>query len=143
LGGDIAFAGPVPDEGWRVRVTDRAFDGPGAAGQTVALTDGALATSGVAARRWRQDGRAVHHLIDPRTGAPAPVVWRTVSVAAASCLDANIASTAAVIVGLQAPAWLEARGLAARLVSADGTVTVVGGWPAQGSQRSLSSGLVA
>jgi thiamine biosynthesis lipoprotein len=135
LGGDVAFAGSVPAGGWRVRVSDAAadpVDGPGrmdGPGQTVALTTGALATSSVTVRTWPRGGTMVHHLIDPRTGGPAPIVWRTVSVVAATCVDANIASTAAVILGVGAPAWLATQGLCARLVAADGTVHLVGGWP--------------
>jgi thiamine biosynthesis lipoprotein len=50
-------------------------------------------------------------------------------VAAASCADANIASTAALVLGSGAPAWLSARGLPARLVAVDGSVHAQGGWP--------------
>jgi thiamine biosynthesis lipoprotein len=52
-------------------------------------------------------------------------------VAAASCVDANIASTAAIIRGPEAPAWLESLGLPARLVFPEGSVVRVGGWPAE------------
>jgi thiamine biosynthesis lipoprotein len=71
----------------------------------------------------------VHHLIDPRTGLPARSPWRTVSVAAATCVDANAAATAALIRGENGPAWLERIGLAGRLVADDGRVVRVGGWP--------------
>jgi thiamine biosynthesis lipoprotein len=129
LGGDIAVAGPPPEDGWAVRVADR-HDAPAEApGQTVAIRSGGLATSGTAARRWQTGGRVVHHLVDPATGLPAVEHWRTVSVAAGSCADANIASTAAVILGPAAPAWLEERGLPARLVCHDGTVVHTAGWP--------------
>jgi len=56
-------------------------------------------------------------------------VWRTVSVAAASCVDANTASTAAIVRGEAAPSWLESTGLPSRLVRAEGSVTCVAGWP--------------
>lgn len=72
----------------------------------------------------------MHHVVDPRTGQPAEEVWRTVSVAAASCVDANTASTAAVVQGVRAPEWLSRRELPARLVRGDGSVLCVGGWPA-------------
>ena len=62
---------------------------------------------------------------------PAKTPWRVVTVAAWTCVEANIASTAAVILGDAAPAWLEERGLAARLVRADGLVLRTGGWPAE------------
>jgi thiamine biosynthesis lipoprotein len=54
----------------------------------------------------------------------------TVSVAASACVDANIASTAAIVMGRAAPGWLAECGLPARLVAEDGTVTSVTGWPA-------------
>jgi FAD:protein FMN transferase len=131
LGGDVAVAGPGPEEGWAVRVTDQAGTDPAAAGsgQTVAIRTGGLATSGTTARRWAQEGRVRHHLVDPRTARPATEVWRTVSVAAASCVEANVASTAAVILGEEAPAWLSSRHVHARLVRAAGDVVRVGLWP--------------
>ena len=52
-----------------------------------------------------------------------------VTVAAASCLDANTASTAALVLGVDALAWLEQRGLHARLVARTGAVMVTSGWP--------------
>jgi thiamine biosynthesis lipoprotein len=75
-------------------------------------------------------GSAVlHHLIDPRTGAPAAGCWRTATVAAGSCVDANIASTAAILLARSAASWLATRKLPARLVDTNGQVTLVGGWP--------------
>ena len=56
--------------------------------------------------------------------------WRTVSVAAASCVDANAASTAALVAGEEAEQWLISTGLPGRLVGHDGAVVLVGGWPA-------------
>lgn len=134
LGGDIAVAGPPPPGGWRVRVQDvtgRPEDPPPGPAAVVAITAGGLATSSTTARRWRRGGDVLHHILDPRTGLPAPVHWRTVSVAAASCADANTASTAAIIKGRNALEWLENIGLPARLVSADGNVRTVCGWPAE------------
>jgi thiamine biosynthesis lipoprotein len=88
-----------------------------------------MATSTTTHRRWRSGGAAVHHVLDPRTGRPVERSWRTVSVAAANCVAANTASTASLVLGAAAPAWLEERALPARLVARDGTVTVVAGWP--------------
>ncbi|HEY9243590.1 MAG TPA: FAD:protein FMN transferase [Streptosporangiaceae bacterium] len=132
LGGDIAVAGPAPDGGWRIRVQDvtgRPEDQPDGPSAVVAIRDGGLATSSTTARRWRRGGAALHHILDPRTGLPAPVYWRTVSVAAASCADANMASTAAIIKGAQALDWLVNLGLPARLVDRAGNVQTVAGWP--------------
>ena len=97
----------------------------------IALRDGGLATSSTTARRWQRGGDVLHHILDPRTGLPAPVYWRTVSVAAATCVDANTASTAAIIRGPQALDWLSNLGLPARLVDTAGTVRTIGGWPAE------------
>jgi FAD:protein FMN transferase len=127
LGGDLAVAGPVPDGGWRVGVADDHTDPE--PGETISITGGGLATSGTVRRRWRRGGRVVHHIVDPRTGDVAAPCWRTATVAAAACLDANTASTAAVVLGADAPAWLVRHGLPARLVSDGGAVTRVGGWP--------------
>ena len=131
LGGDVAVAGPPPDGGWRVRVTDLHADGDGAPGQTVTITAGGLATSGTAARRWQRGGQEIHHIVDPATGRSATGPWRAASVAARSCVDANTAATAAIILGERAQDWLEVRGLPARLLAEDGTVVRTGGWPAE------------
>jgi thiamine biosynthesis lipoprotein ApbE len=132
LGGDIAVAGPPPDTGWRIRVQDvtgTPGDPPAGPYALIAIRDGGLATSSTAARRWRRGGDVLHHILDPRTGLPAEPVWRTVSVAAGSCADANAASTAAVIRGRRALGWLARLGLPARLVDATGVVFTVAGWP--------------
>jgi thiamine biosynthesis lipoprotein ApbE len=132
LGGDIAVAGQAPSGGWRIRVQDitgRPEDPPAGPSAVVALTSGGLATSSTAARRWRRGGDLLHHILDPRSGLPAAPVWRTVSVAAATCTEANTASTAAIIRGEAAPGWLAGLGLPARLVAEPGTVLTVGGWP--------------
>jgi thiamine biosynthesis lipoprotein len=132
LGGDIALGGPAPPDGWRVRVTDDHRSGSEAPGQWVALRSGGLATSSTTVRRWRTGDETVHHLLDPASGRPAQAVWRTVTVAAATCLDANIASTAAIVRGERAVAWLGSIGLPSRLVSGDGTSLHLAGWPGQG-----------
>jgi len=133
LGGDIAVAGPVPDGGWPVRIADDHAAGPDETGPTVAISAGGLATSGTTVRRWLAGETQLHHIVDPRTGRPAQTPWRTVTVAAASCLGANVASTAAVVLGEEAPAWLAARGLPARLVRESGEVEHANGWPEDGS----------
>ena len=117
-----------PDEGWPIRVTHD-HRRPAARAQVVAVREGGLATSSTTVRRWRAGSAELHHIVDPLTGAPAFEHWRTVSVAAASCVDANAAATAAILKGAAATRWLDELGLAARLVAADGSVTVTGGWP--------------
>ena len=129
LGGDVATAGPAPAGGWIVHVTDDHRAGTEAEGQSVTVSGGGLATSSTSVRRWRRGGRPIHHIVDPATGEPAAPVWRTVSVAAASCVDANTASTASIVRGASAPRWLESLGLPARLVDPSGGVVTVGAWP--------------
>jgi thiamine biosynthesis lipoprotein len=129
LGGDVAVAGTPPPEGWQIRVTDDHAAPPDAPGQTVTISSGGLATSSTTVRAWTVADRPVHHIIDPATGEPASSCWRTVSVAAGTCTDANTASTAAIIRSAAAPAWLRDMGLPARLVRHDGTVRTTAGWP--------------
>jgi thiamine biosynthesis lipoprotein len=128
LGGDIAIAG---NREWSIRVAER-HDAPlDGDGPCVALRGGGIATSSTTARRWRTDRGEAHHLIDPRTGMPAQSCWRTVTVAAASCVEANVAATAAIVLGDAAVGWLRDRSLASRLVGTDGGVVHVCGWPAE------------
>ena len=139
LGGDLRVAGDPPEEGWRVGIADDAdFDASTASiqpRQVVMINDGGLATSSPLGRAWRRGGADLHHIIDPATGRPARSCWRTVSVAAASCVDANIASTAAILRAERATGWLNGLRLPARLVRHDGTVVTVAGWPADGPSR--------
>ncbi|HWC23754.1 MAG TPA: FAD:protein FMN transferase [Flexivirga sp.] len=129
LGGDIATAGAPPAGGWRIGV-----EGPsGKVVQTVLGSGQAFATSSTALRTWTSAGVQRHHIIDPRTGSPAEVVWRQVTVAGRTALEANSASTAAVVLGSAAPSWLAARGLPALLIGADGSRRHTPGWPEEGA----------
>jgi len=133
LAGDIAMACPAPADGWTVLVTDdhrESSDSPGPAAQTISLTGGGLATSSTTVRRRAtSDASTVAHIIDPFRWRPITPVWRTVSVAAGDCVTANTATTAALILGDRAQAWLEGTGLPARLVGVDGRILRLGGWP--------------
>ena len=126
LGGDISVCGSPPD-GWPIHVGEDHKRDTG--GQIVAICGGGLATSSTTVRRWKAGRTEVHHIVNPATGAPAPEHWRTVSVTAATCVDANAAATAAIVLGARAPSWLAEHGLAARLVARDGHVETIGGWP--------------
>ncbi len=126
LGGDLSVQG-APAGGFTVGIADVCGDPD--APTTVSIESGGLATSGVGRRRWTLGRTRVHHLVDPATGLPVDSCWRTVSVAAGSCIDANIASTAAMVLGDGAPGWLDDRHLPARLVHRDGAVIAVAGWP--------------
>jgi thiamine biosynthesis lipoprotein len=151
LGGDIRAAGAPPDEGWRIGIVDnRGFDGaeiadgpappgPPAYDAVVAIRDGGLATSSTKVRAWSRGATPLHHIIVPRTGMPADSCWRTVSVAAATCVDANTASTAAIIRGGRAPGWLASQRLPARLVGHGGEIVTVAGWPADTASEGTRS----
>ncbi len=128
LGGDVAIGGDAPAGGWPVGIADDHAGAP-EPGETITIASGGLATSSTTIRRWSRGGVPVHHIVDPRTGLPACEVWRTVSVYAATCVDANTASTAAVVLGDEAPDWLGHQGLPARLVRPDGSIVRVAGWP--------------
>ncbi len=142
VGGDIATAGPAPDGGWQVLVVD----GPGQPADTIALPAGAaLATSSTISRTWQHGERTLHHILNPRTLRPARPVWRTVSVAAYTCVQANTLTTAAIVRGLPALSWLRRLGAPARLVTAGGQVRLLGGWPsrpAPGSEPGTAPGTV-
>lgn len=139
LSGDLAISGPPPAGGWRIRVTDDHRSGTAAPGQWITVLSGGLATSSTIARQWKTSEGVVHHLVDPSTGGPVRSRWRTVSVAAASCLDANIASTASIIRGEAAVGWLGELGLPSRLVSVDGAVRHLAGWPPDGDDLPVRS----
>jgi FAD:protein FMN transferase len=140
VGGDIATLGEPPRGGWLLHVTDDHRGGPGAPGQRVTVLSGGLATSSTLARSWRRGGRPMHHIIDPATGEPALTRWRTISVAAADCVDANIASTGALL-REDAPQWLRQLGLPARLVDQDGGVVTLAGWPAAGEEMATAGAI--
>jgi len=135
VGGDLRISSPDGTP-WPVAVTERP-DGPPT---LVGLDRGGLTTSSTLVRRWTRRGARRHHLLDPRTGLPAAEVWRTVTATGATCTAANTASTAAVVLGPDAPAWLVGHGVTARLVSRTGVVRTVGAWPveAQTAERSAA-----
>ncbi len=136
LGGDIAVCGSPP-EGWPIHVGDDHKRDTG--GQLVAIRAGGLATSSTTVRRWKAGRVELHHIVDAATGGPAPEYWRTASVTAANCVDANAAATAAIVLGPKAAAWLSERSLAARLVHRDGHIQTTGGWPEPAAPASQSS----
>jgi FAD:protein FMN transferase len=125
LGGDVAVAGP--GDGWPVAVSEIIDDRGGA--EIVHLPYGGLATSSTAARRWVRGGVIRHHLLDPLTGEPASGPWRTVTATGATCVAANTASTAAIVLGEAAVGWLAARDIPARLVDTQGRIVRTARWP--------------
>ena len=129
LGGDVAVAGEAPTGGWRIQASEDSSAPISDQEETFAVTGGGVATSGTTVRRWIRGAAVLHHIIDPATSRPANSCWRTVTVVAGTCVDANIASTASIVMGRRAVPWLEAHHLPARLVENDGTVHRVAGWP--------------
>jgi thiamine biosynthesis lipoprotein len=130
LGGDIAVAGDPPAEGWSVQTSEDSNAPIDDEEETVSIRAGGIATSSTTVRRWTRGGVVFHHIIDPATGQPADGPWRTATVVAGTCVGANIASTAAIVMGETAIAWLGAHRLPARLVDRHGVVHRVSGWPA-------------
>lgn len=127
LGGDLAVAGP--GNGWPVAISETIDDPTGA--ELVHLPYGGLATSSTASRRWIRGGVIRHHLLDPRTGEPTQGPWRTVTATGATCVAANTASTAAIVLGDKAVGWLTARDVPARLVDTQGRIVRTSRWPEQ------------
>ncbi len=98
LGGDVRVAGPAWTGGsWAVQLddSDHGVQHPA----TITLTEGGVATSSVARRRWRRGSAAVHHLIDARTGRPASTDLDSVTTAAPTLWWAEVVAKSAVIVG--------------------------------------------
>jgi thiamine biosynthesis lipoprotein len=133
LGGDIAVAGQAPAEGWLIQASEDSGAAIAEGEETISIRTGGIATSSTTVRRWMRGGATLHHIIDPATGLPANSCWRTASVIAATCVDANIASTAAIVMGRKAVSWLEANHLPGRLVDLEGSVHRIAGWPAAGA----------
>ena len=129
LGGDVATAGRVPEGGWRILVAEDSETPVDADGEVVAILDGAIATSSTTVRRWQRGERTLHHLVDPRTGGPVVSPWRSATVSASTCVLANTAATATIVLGDAGADWLAANGYPARLTAADGSVVRLNGWP--------------
>ncbi|WP_036960259.1 FAD:protein FMN transferase [Pseudoclavibacter soli] len=126
LGGDIATKESPVRTSWNVVVQDTDRD---PADWLVLRGDGGVATSSVQHRTWLWQGRAVHHLLDPRTGQPVRSRWTHATVIAQSCVQANTWSTAALVAGDAAPALLRRQAVTARLVDSHGEVCTTGDWP--------------
>jgi thiamine biosynthesis lipoprotein len=129
LGGDVRIAGDGRRQ-WPIRVTEHP-DGTGddLDPEEVTLDGGGLATSSTTVRRWTAGGVERHHLLDPATGRPVTPYWRTVTATGPTCVAANVATTAAVVLGVAAVPWLTGRRVDARLVSTTGEVRRLGRWP--------------
>ena len=97
---------------------------------TIPLRNGAIATSTVTRRNWRQGETARHHLIDPATGEPARSDILSATVVAPYCRQAEVGAKVALLLGAQAGVrFLETRGLAGLLVPMAGDYLTAGPWP--------------
>ena len=117
-GGDIAVRGGR----WPVGVETAAEP------LTLELSRGGLATSGRDRRRWQRNGRELHHLIDPRTGAPAETDLLRVTAVAPDAVEAEVAAKSLFLAGAERAAReADAAGVAAVLVTGDGRTIFAGG----------------
>ena len=96
-------------------------------GGSLRLGSGGLATSGRTKRQWLRGGELQHHLLDPRTGRPSTSRWDEVTVAAGSCVAADVAAKAAFLLSAYGPDWLDERKLPGRF-RAGGEVVVNRAW---------------
>jgi thiamine biosynthesis lipoprotein len=98
-GGDIqAVGGSAPNVAWQVGIAHPLARG--AFASLVEITDGAVATSGIAERGA--------HIVDPFTGQPA-VTLASVTVVGCDLIRSDAYATAAIAMGGRAHGWLESR----------------------------------
>ncbi len=109
LGGDIRILGPHPDGSpWRVGI--RHPRRPDALLQRVALSEGALASSGDYERCIQIDGVRYGHILNPHTGWPVRHM-AAVTVIAPLCVLAGSACTIGMLKEEAGPKWLASLGL--------------------------------
>lgn len=125
-GGDAMLRGaPDGEAGWTVEIED-----PRDATRvlaTILVRDQAVATSASNRRRWRRGEAEMHHLIDPRTWAPARSDVLQATVVAPTAERADVMAKVAFVRGSETAAReLERHGLAGVLVLRDGTLSIVG-----------------
>ncbi len=127
IGGDVALRGEGPDGLWAIAVSDslEASDHDPRLG----LTNAGVATSSRVIRVWQGGGQRLNHIINPFTGGSVDGPYGSASVVAASCVEANAFSTAALVWGEEASYRIAQAGLSARLVRTEGAVDLVGAWP--------------
>lgn len=130
-GGDLAVRGLPPDAPhWPIAVPGKDE------GWVIGLERGAVATSGVAHRHWRQGDQMRHHLIDPRTGDPADSALWSVTAIAGMCAQAEVAAKTTLILGREQGAhFIEEVHLGALLIDDDGKWNTAGAWPEAGMRR--------
>ena len=99
VGGEVLVAGlNAESQSWKLGIEEPTAGGRSVA-LAIALTDGALATSGDYRQFRLVDGKMVSHTIDPRTGAPVSHGPASVSVIANDCMSADAWATALMVLG--------------------------------------------
>ena len=110
FGGDLLALGPQAGGApWRVGI--ESVDADGTPARHIQLSTGALATSGDARRYLFKDGKRYGHILDPTTGWPVVGAPRSVTVAAATCTEAGMLATLALLQGDDAERFLAAQGV--------------------------------
>lgn len=120
LGGDVRVLGPHPDgRPWSIGIRHPRREGETIA--TIALGDGALATSGDYERYFDLQGKRYCHILNPRTGYPVGH-WQSVSVVAPVCVAAGSYATIAMLLEARGRKLLERDGLPYLTVGPDGAL---------------------
>lgn len=118
-GGDVFAVGlPGGESAWDVALED-----PRDERETLAalrVGPGAVATSSVTKRRWQQDGHAMHHLIDPRSGLPTESAWLSVTVITPHATTAEVFAKSLLIAGPGEAEKLAARRNDVAFIAVDG-----------------------
>lgn len=133
IGGDLRAAGRAPSPHGTL---DAPWDGPWGIDVALLPTDrtvrwslreGAVATSSSRRRVWETTSGPAHHVLDPRTGAPAVAPPALVSVHAGAAWWAEAAATALMLLDAsERPGWARSAGVAAVVVEDDGAITGLG-----------------
>ena len=121
LGGDLRVRGSNDADSWRIDVRNP-FDESLPPVLEVGLVDSGLATSSPLRRRWRTgDGRAAHHILDPRDASPAAIELAAITVVAPDASTAEMLTTAVALAGpVHGAALLSRHGAQAWAVGMDG-----------------------
>lgn len=137
IGGDLRVMGTrAGGEPWRLGIESPL----GGLDSVITMTEGALATSGDYRQRAGEGAKRRTHIVEPRTGRPAPASIASVSVIAPTALEADAVATALVVLGedegiryVEARPWIEAM-IMARPVGEEsevGAVHLSRGWPSE------------
>ncbi|MBN1379190.1 MAG: FAD:protein FMN transferase [Gammaproteobacteria bacterium] len=111
FGGDLAVTGPRQNnESWQIGI--ESVQAPGQnSGKILSLSRGAIATSGDVRRFVLKDGKRYGHILNPKTGWPVEGAPRSVTVTAATCTEAGMLATFAMLHGQNCESFLDAEGI--------------------------------